>query len=95
MHECSPMTSTTPTMDTNLILSPKQYLQQQQQELLLHERQLLETMRAYGLDTPRTPSQPPLAESSIDITPAQEHLPSQTMSPVVIKDSVSTGGEYR
>ncbi|XP_064536058.1 protein stum isoform X2 [Drosophila montana] len=99
MRECSPMTSTTPTMDRNLILSPKQYLQQQQQELLLHERQLLETMRAYGLETPRTPSvhhsQPPPAESSIDISPTEEQPQSQTLSPVVFKDSVSTGGEYR
>ena len=119
MPQRSPLTINTPTLDRNLILSPKQFLQQQQRELLLNERQLLETMRAYGLETPQTPSlhhsqlletmraygletphthslhHSQLPESSTDVSPTEEHRLSQIMSPVVIKDSVSTGGEYR
>ncbi|XP_017864642.1 PREDICTED: protein stum [Drosophila arizonae] len=93
-----PVRSATPTMDRNLILSPKQYLQQQQQqqqrELLLSERQLLESMRAYGLEKPQTPSlqQSQLPESSTEM---EEQTQSQILSPVVMKESIATGGEYR
>ncbi|EDV98436.1 GH22678 [Drosophila grimshawi] len=102
------------SLDRNLILSPKQYLQQQQQrELLreLNERQLIESMRSYGLETPishrshhslmpessierATPDEEPEEQQEDqELEELQSHL--QTMSPVVIKDSVSTGGDYR
>ncbi|TDG50968.1 hypothetical protein AWZ03_002623 [Drosophila navojoa] len=89
-----PVRSATPTMDRNLILSPKQYLQQQQRELLLSERQLLESMRTYGLEKPQTPSlqQSQLPESSTEM---EEQMQSQILSPVVMKESIATGGEYR
>lgn len=88
-----PVRSATPTMDRNLILSPKQYLQQQR-ELLLSERQLLESMRTYGLEKPQTPrlQQSQLPESSTEM---EEQTQSQILSPVVMKESIATGGEYR
>lgn len=87
----------TPPMDMNIILSPKQYLQQQ-------KRQYLESYKS-----PRSPKMPrtsrspshsvsQVAESgnemSITSTEAEVRLQGE-MSPVVIKDSVSTGGDYR
>lgn len=87
----------TPPMDMDMILSPKQYLQQQ-------KRQFMETYKS-----PRSPKMPRTARSpsrsvsqvaesgnEMSITSPEEEVRLQgEMSPVVIKDSVSTGGDYR
>lgn len=90
----------TPTMDMDIILSPKQYLQQQKREIMRRESY----NTSYGPDTPRTPSVshshvPESGTEALTMTPPEDGVRLQTiggeMSPVVIKDLVSTGGDYR
>ncbi|KAL7736453.1 hypothetical protein ACLKA6_019658 [Drosophila palustris] len=90
----------TPTMDMDIILSPKQYLQQQKREIMRRESY----NTSYGPDTPRTPSLshsqvPESGNETMTMTPPEEAVRLQAvggeMSPVVMKDLVSTGGEYR
>ncbi|XP_051861285.1 protein stum [Drosophila albomicans] len=96
----------TPVMDMDIILSPKQYLQQQQREIMrdASERQRRESYNtSYGPDTPQSPSliHSQFAESGNNMNMMQDDQGSRVqsiageMSPVVFKDSVATGGDYR
>ncbi|XP_017835545.1 protein stum [Drosophila busckii] len=74
----------TSTMDRNLILSPQQFMQQQSNELQAYRRD-----RSASLISDIT--------TKTELTQLQSQTPSMSgqMSPVVFKDSISTGGDYR
>lgn len=93
----------TPPMDMDIILSPKQYLQQQKRQILESYQPAMSPLSHRSPKMPRTArspshsvSQVPESGNEMSVTSPEEEVRLQgEMSPVVIKDSVSTGGDYR
>lgn len=91
----SPLLSSLRTLDETIILSPKEYIKQRRKSLYpaQFQEEISKDDDEQEEKPPPIPPKPQM-DNETDLVPLQTSL-NREVSPVIFKDSITTGGDYR